>query len=114
MLLAAAGRAAVQAALGKAGNIARNLIDFEVHLVADLALVPGGDLECAWDQHALRSESVDAVDGKRGAVERDRALGRDEFGERRRRLEDEAVVSPKSSRPTTVARASMRRWLLTM
>jgi hypothetical protein len=24
------------------------------------------------------------------------------------------VVSPKSSRPTTVARASMRRWLLTM
>src|SRR5581483_8852661 len=88
---------------GEAGNIARNLIDFEVCLVADLAFVPGGDLEGMRDQHALEPCPVDAVDGERGAVEGDGSLGRNEFGQRRRRLEDETrglaeVLAPDDGR----------------
>ena len=42
------------------------------------------------DQQHVEARAVDAVDGERRAVERDRALRRDEFGEVARRLQREA------------------------
>ena len=89
--------------LGEPRGIARHRVDFEVDAVADLACRPRSSrLKRVVDQKHVEAGALDLVDGQRGAVERDRALGRDEFGEIARRFEREIA----RRRPLPCARRS--------
>src|SRR5690606_31829065 len=75
----------------EAGNVARHLVDLQMHLIARLPLAPARDGERMRDQQAVEAAPFDMVDRQRRAVERHRALDGDEPRQFLRRLEQETA-----------------------
>ena len=71
-------------------DIARQQVDFEIDLVARLQPAERRDLRRVRNDVDAEARAIDLVHRQRDAVERDRALGRDEARQRHRHLERDA------------------------
>src|SRR5687767_899446 len=61
-----------------ADQVARHQIDLEIERAAELEVLQRRDFARVWNQHHAQGRALHGVDGERHAVERDRALLRQE------------------------------------